>query len=45
MCGYGGVWVCSLINSVGNNFNYGSLNNPANQIAIQMIYDEIVFED
>lgn len=45
MCGYGGVWACSLINREGNNFNLRSLNNPANQVAIQMIYDEIVFED
>ena len=28
-----------------NDFNYNSLNNPVNQIAIKMLFDEIVFEE
>ena len=44
-CGYGAVWVFRLIDEWGNDFNYNSLNNPVNQIAIQMVFDEIVFED
>lgn len=44
-CGYGGVWVFSTINRKGNDFNYNSLNNPVNQLAIKMIFDEIVFEE
>ena len=43
-CGYGGVWVFRLIDEWGNDFNYNSLNNPVNQIAIKMLFDEIVFE-
>lgn len=44
-CGYGGVWVFRLINDWGNNTNYNSLNNPVNQIAIKMMFNEIIFED
>lgn len=44
-CGYGAVWVFRLIDEWGNDFNYNSLNNPVNQIAIKMVFDEIVFED
>lgn len=43
-CGYGGVWVFNLIDRWSNDFNYNSLNNPVNQIAIKMMFDEIVFE-
>ena len=44
-CGYSGVWVFRLIDKWGNDFDYNSLNNPVNQIAINMMFDEIVFED
>ena len=44
-CGYGGVWAFNLINRDGKAFNYSSLNNPVNQVAIEMMFDEIVFED
>lgn len=44
-CGYGAVWVFRLIDEWGNNSNYNSLNNPVNQIAIEMMFDEIVFEE
>lgn len=44
-CGYGGVWVFNLIDKWGNDFNYSSLNNPVNQVAVKMLFDEIVFED
>ena len=45
MCGYGGVWGFNTIDKWGNDFNYNSLNNPVNQVAIKMMFDEIVFED
>lgn len=45
MCGYGGVWGFKIMDKWGNDFNYGSLNNPVNQIAIEMMFDEIIFED
>ena len=44
-CGYGAVWVFRLIDEWGNDFEYNSLNNPVNQIAIAMMFDEIVFEE
>ena len=44
-CCYGGVWVFRFIDGWGDNSNYNSLNNPVNQIAIKMMFNEIVFED
>lgn len=44
-CGYGAVWVFRLIDEWGNDFEYNSFNNPVNQIAIKMLFDEIVFEE
>ena len=44
-CGYGGVWVFRVIDEWGNDFDYNSLNNPVNQVAINMMFDYIVFED
>ena len=45
MCGYGGVWGFSIIDKWGNDSNYNSLNNPVNQVAINMMFDYIIFED
>lgn len=45
-CGGFGAIIFKLINEInGRDADYGSLNNYVNQIAIKMMYDEIVFKE